>query len=128
LLIFEVVRMGRKNLVLGFAAVLWAQTSTAWKWYGYTQENSSNPNIRPVPTIWSSQKGVVRYLSDTIYVMGTYRGPNMTSMELPNTVGSSINPIIPGGAGVTTSAHTSPPTTDILGLSCGVDVLLPYLR
>jgi hypothetical protein len=85
-----------RNLVLGLAAVLWAQTSTAWKWYGYTQENNPNPNIRPVPTIWSSQKGVVRYLSDTIYVMGTYRGSDGTNMELPDTVGSSINPTIPG--------------------------------
>jgi hypothetical protein len=85
-----------RNLVLGLAAVLWAQTSTAWKWYGYTQEDNPNPNIRPVPTIWSSQKGVVRYLSDTIYVMGTYRGQNGTSMELPDTAGSSINPTIPG--------------------------------
>jgi hypothetical protein len=81
-----------RSFVFGLAAVLWAQTSTAWKWYGYTQENSPNPNIRPVPTIWSSQKGVVRYLSDTIYVMGTYRGQNSTSMELPDTVGSSIPP------------------------------------
>lgn len=85
-----------RSFVFGLAAVLWAQTSTAWKWYGYTQENNPNPNIRPVPTIWSSQKGVVRYLSDTIYVMGTYRGQNGTSMELPDTVGSSISPTIPG--------------------------------
>jgi hypothetical protein len=88
-----------RNLVLGLAAVFWAQTSTAWKWYAYTQDDSPNSNIRPVPTIWSSQKGVLRYLRDTIYVMGTYRGQNGTSMELPDTVGSSINPIIPGGAG-----------------------------
>jgi hypothetical protein len=85
-----------RNLALGLAAVLWAQTSTAWKWYGYTQDNSPTPNIRPVPTIWSSQKGVVRYLSDTIYVMGTYRGSDGTNMELPDTVGSSINPTILG--------------------------------
>jgi len=85
-----------RSFVFGLAAVLWAQTSTAWKWYGYTQENSPNPNIGPVPTIWSSQKGVVRYLSDTIYVMGTYRGQDGTGIELPDTVGSSINPIIPG--------------------------------
>jgi hypothetical protein len=85
-----------RSFVFGLAAVLWAQTSTAWKWYSYTQDNNPNPNIRPVPTIWSSQKGVVRYLSDTIYVMGTYRGQNGTSMELPDTVGSSINPTIPG--------------------------------
>jgi hypothetical protein len=85
-----------RSFVFGLAAVLWAQTSTAWKWYSYTQENNPNPNIRPVPTIWSSQKGVVRYLSDTIYVMGTYRGQNGTSMELPDTVGSSIDPTIPG--------------------------------
>jgi hypothetical protein len=84
----------RRNLVLGLAAVLWAQTSTAWKWYGHTQENSPNPNIRPVPTIWSSQKGVVRYLRDTIYVMGTYGGSGGMNMELPDTVGSSINPTI----------------------------------
>jgi hypothetical protein len=88
-----------RSFVFGLAAVLWAQTSTAWKWYGYTQENSPNPNIRPVPTIGSSQKGVVRYLRDTIYVMGTYRGSDNTNMELPETVGSSINPTIPGGAG-----------------------------
>jgi len=85
-----------RNLVLGLAAVLWAQTSTAWKWYGYTQEDNPNPNIRPVPTIWSSQKGVVRYLGDTVYVMGTYRGSDGTNMGLPDTVGSSINPTIPG--------------------------------
>jgi len=85
-----------RSFVFGLAAVLWAQTSTAWKWYGYTQDNNPNPNIRPVPTIWSSQKGVVRYLSDTIYVMGTYRGQNGTDMELPDTVGSSINPTIHG--------------------------------
>jgi len=88
-----------RNLVLGLAAVLWAQTSTAWKWYGYTQENSRDPDIRPVPTIGSSQKGVVRYLRDTIYVMGTYGGEDNTSMELPDTVGSSTHPTIPGGAG-----------------------------
>jgi hypothetical protein len=85
-----------RNLVLGLAAVLWAQTSTAWKWYGYTQENSPDPLIYPVSTLWSSQKGVVRYLSDTIYVMGTYRGEDNTSMELPDTVGSSIDPTILG--------------------------------
>lgn len=85
-----------RSFVFGLAAVLWAQTSTAWKWYGYTQENNPDPKIRPVPTIWSSQKGVVRYLSDTIYVMGTYRGQNGTDMELPDTVGSSINPTIHG--------------------------------
>jgi hypothetical protein len=106
-----------RSFVLGLAAVLWAQTSTAWKWYGYTQENNPYPNIRPVPTIWSSQKGVVRYLRDTIYVMGTYGGSGGTNMELPDTVGSSINPTIPER--VTTTAHTSQPTTDILGLSCG---------
>lgn len=88
-----------RGFVLGLAAVLWAQTSTAWKWYSYTQENNPYPNIRPVPTIGSSQKGVVRYLRDTIYVMGTYRGQNNTSMELPDTVGSSIHPTIPGGGG-----------------------------
>ena len=88
-----------RGFVLGLAAVLWAQTSTAWKWYGYTQENSRDPDIRPVPTIGSSQKGVVRYLRDTIYVMGTYGGEDNTSMELPDTVGSSTHPTIPGGAG-----------------------------
>lgn len=87
-----------RNLVLGLAAVLWAQTSTAWKWYGYTQENSPNPFILPVSTLWSSQKGVVRYQSDTVYVMGTYIGSNGTNMELPDTVGSSLDPTIPGGA------------------------------
>jgi len=85
-----------RNLVLGLAAVLWAQTSTAWKWYGYTQENSPDRHTYPVSTLWSSQKGVVRYLSDTIYVMGTYWGEHNTSMELPDTVGSSINPTISG--------------------------------
>jgi hypothetical protein len=85
-----------RNLVLGLAAVLWAQTSTAWKWYGYTQENNPEPNIGPVPTIWSSQKGVVRYQNDTVYVMGTYRGSDGTNMGLPDTVGSSIKPTIPG--------------------------------
>lgn len=85
-----------RSFVFGLAAVLWAQTSTAWKWYGYTQENSPDPNIGPVSTLWSSQEGVVRYLSDTIYVMGTYRGQDGTGMELPDTVGSSINPTIPG--------------------------------
>jgi len=88
-----------RNLVLGLAAVLWAQTSTAWKWYGYTQENSPNPNIRPVFTLSSSQKGVVRYQEDTVYVTGTYRGSDNTNMELPDTVGSSLDPTIPGGAG-----------------------------
>jgi hypothetical protein len=83
-----------RNLVLGLAAVPWAQTSTAWKWYGYTQEDPAIPDIRPAPTIWSSQKGVVRYLSDTIYVMGTYGGSGGTNMELPDTAGSSINPTI----------------------------------
>jgi hypothetical protein len=83
-----------RNLVLGLAAVLWAQTSTAWKWYGYTQENSPDPRIYPVSNLWSSQKGVVRYQSDTVYVMGTYRGSDNTNMELPDTVGSSIDPTI----------------------------------
>jgi hypothetical protein len=83
-----------RSFVLGLAAVLWAQTSTAWKWYGYTQENNPYPNIRPVPTIWSSQKGVVRYLRDTIYVMGTYGGSGGTNMGLPDTVGSLLNPTI----------------------------------
>jgi hypothetical protein len=85
-----------RNFVFGLAAVLWAQTSTAWKWYGYTQEDFPNSDIRPVPTIGSSQKGVVRYLSDTIYVMGTYRGSDNTNMGLPDTVGSSNHPTIPG--------------------------------
>ncbi len=87
-----------RKLVLGLAAVLWAQTSTAWKWYSYTQENIPNPNtnIRPVSTLWSSQKGVVRYQNNTVYVMGTYRGSDGMNMELPDTVGSSINPTIPG--------------------------------
>jgi len=85
-----------RSFVFGLAAVLWAQTSTAWKWYGYTQENNPDPNIGPVPTIWSSQKGVVRYQNNTVYVMGTYRGSDGTNMELPDTVGSSINPTISG--------------------------------
>jgi len=85
-----------RSFVFGLAAVLWAQTSTAWKWYGYTQENSPDPDIRPVSTLWSSQKGVVRYQNDTVYVMGTYKGSDGTNMELPDTVGSSINPTIPG--------------------------------
>jgi len=85
-----------RSFVFGLAAVLWAQTSTAWKWYGYTQENNPDPNIRPVSTLWSSQKGVVRYQNDTVYVMGTYKGSDGTNMELPDTVGSSINPTIPG--------------------------------
>jgi hypothetical protein len=87
-----------RNLVLGLAAGLWAQTSTAWKWYGYTQENSPDPLIYPVSNLWSSQKGVVRYQEDTVYVMGTYIGSDDTNMELPDTVGSSIDPTIPGGA------------------------------
>lgn len=84
-----------RNLALGLAAVLWAQTSTAWKWYGYTQDDSPNPFILPVSTLWSSQKGVVRYQSDTVYVMGTYMGPDGTNMELPDT-GSSTHPTILG--------------------------------
>jgi hypothetical protein len=85
-----------RSFVFGLAAVLWAQTSTAWKWYGYTQERHPDRNIRPVSTLRSSQKGVVRYQNDTVYVMGTYRGSDRTKMELPDTVGSSINPTIPG--------------------------------
>jgi hypothetical protein len=85
-----------RNLVLGLAAVLWAQTSTAWKWYGYTQENSPDSRIYPVSNLSSSQKGVVRYQSDTVYVMGTYVGSDNTNMELPDTVGSSIDPTISG--------------------------------
>ena len=85
-----------RSFVFGLAAVLWAQTSTAWKWYGYTQENSPDSRIYPVSNLSSSQKGLVRYQSDTVYVMGTYMGSDGTNMELPDTVGSSINPIILG--------------------------------
>ncbi len=111
-----------RSFVFGLAAVLWAQTSTAWKWYGYTQENSPNPFILPVSTLWSSQKGVVRYQSDTVYVMGTYMGSDGTNMGLPDTVGSSINPTIPG-AGNSKRTYLAAYDRHTGAILC--DVLLP---
>lgn len=86
--------------LFGLAALLWAQTATVWKWYGYGENNHPSPNLcTPPSNNGNGRIGVVRVLGDTVYVMGTYQRLGPFSFPLPL-------PKVPGDP--TTASATTP--------------------
>lgn len=104
--IWHVMRVALR--LSGLAALLCAQSATAWKWYGYGENNSSNL-CAPLSNNGNGRLGVVRVLGDTVYVMGTYqrRGTFSSPLPLPKVPGdpTTASATTPGNFNTNTSTY-----------------------